>query len=88
MAFLYSIRVSTKTDPPNLNDFFLSMIIFVDGECHVSNITVVTDTTEDENNVTSISIEHDSNSFHNQEHDNEVMLVTPLIHILTPLSRP
>jgi len=44
-----------------------------DGECHVSNITVVTDTTEADN-VTSISIEHDT-SFYNQEHDNQAMVV-------------
>lgn len=48
--------------------------VFADEECHVSNITVVTDTTElADNNVTSISIDHDSNSFYNSsEHDNEV----------------
>ena len=39
----------------------------------MSNITVVTDTTEVADNVTSISIDHDSNSFYiNAEHDNEV----------------
>ena len=37
----------------------------------MSNITVVTDTTEVDN-VTSISIEHDT-SFYNQEHDNQVI---------------
>ena len=37
----------------------------------MSNITVVTDTTEADN-VTSISIEHDNNSFYPQEHDNQV----------------
>ena len=40
-------------------------------ECHVSNITVVTDTTETDN-VTSISIEHETGTFYNQEHDNKV----------------
>ena len=40
-------------------------------ECHVSNITVVTDTTETDN-VTSISIEHETGTFFNQEHDNKV----------------
>lgn len=39
----------------------------------MSNITVVTDTTEADN-VTSISIEHDNNTFYPQEHDNQVML--------------
>ena len=38
----------------------------------MSNITVVTDTTEADN-VTSISIEHDNNTFYPQEHDNQVM---------------
>ena len=38
----------------------------------MSNITVVTDTTETDN-VTSISIEHDTGSFHPQEHDNKVI---------------
>ena len=42
-----------------------------DGECHVSNITVVTDTTETDN-VTSISIDHDSSLYGPQEHDNKV----------------
>ena len=37
----------------------------------MSNITVVTDTTEADN-VTSISIEHDNNTFYPQEHDNQV----------------
>ena len=43
----------------------------LDGECHVSNITVVTDTTEADN-VTSISIDHDSSLYGAQEHDNKV----------------
>ena len=38
----------------------------------MSNITVVTDTTEADN-VTSISIEHDNTSFYPQEHDNQVI---------------
>merc|ERR1719232_893858 len=45
-----------------------------DGECHVSNITVVTDTTEADN-VTSISIEHETGTFYNQEHDNKALIV-------------
>ena len=45
----------------------------LDVDCHnVSNITVMTDATE-ASNVTSISIEHDSNTFYTcQEHDNKV----------------
>ena len=37
----------------------------------MSNITVVTDTTETDN-VTSISIDHDSSLYGPQEHDNKV----------------
>ena len=37
----------------------------------MSNITVVTDTTEADN-VTSISIDHDSSLYGPQEHDNKV----------------
>ena len=37
----------------------------------MSNITVVTDTTEADN-VTSISIDHDSSLYGTQEHDNKV----------------
>ena len=37
----------------------------------MSNITVVTDTTEADN-VTSISIDHDSSLYGSQEHDNKV----------------
>ena len=37
----------------------------------MSNITVVTDTTEADN-VTSISIDHDSSLYGAQEHDNKV----------------
>lgn len=40
---------------------------------NVSNITVMTDTTE-ASNVTSISIEHDSSTFFSQEHDNKAMI--------------
>merc|ERR1719192_489792 len=45
-----------------------------DGECHVSNITVVTDTTEADN-VTSISIDHDSSLYGTQEHDNKALVL-------------
>jgi len=47
-----------------------------DVDCHnVSNITVMTDATE-ASNVTSISIEHDSNTFYAcQEHDNKAMVL-------------
>ena len=51
-----------------------------DGECHVSNITVVTDTTEADN-VTSISIEHDNSLFYSQEHDNKVVSVDEFLKI-------
>ena len=46
-------------------------ICSLDGECHVSNITVVTDTTEADN-VTSISIDHDSSVYGSQEHYDKV----------------
>merc|ERR1719411_2557545 len=60
-----------------------------DGECHVSNITVVTDTTEADN-VTSISIEHDNNTFYSQEHDNQAMVVENVsyINLENPKSEP
>lgn len=45
-----------------------------EAESHnVSNITVMTDTTE-ASNVTSISIEHESSTFFTQEHDNKAMI--------------
>ena len=53
---------------------FSNVVLLADGECHVSNITVVTDTTEADN-VTSISIEHDNSLFYSQEHDNKVVLL-------------
>ena len=46
----------------------------------MSNITVVTDTTEADN-VTSISIEHDNNSFYPQEHDNQVRILLAILEI-------
>ena len=66
-----SSGVDTSDNTPLLN-ISSSPSSDTDTECHVSNITVVTDTTEADN-ITSISIEHDNSAFHNnQEHDNKV----------------
>ena len=53
--------------------FSIFICFHLDGECHVSNITVETDTTEADN-VTSISIDHDSSLYGPQEHDNKVKI--------------
>ena len=61
---------------------FINVVLLSDGECHVSNITVVTYTTEADN-VTSISIEHDNSLFYSQEHDNKVVSLDEFLKILT-----
>ena len=69
------LNVSTPSSDAGTHGLFAIIFMIVheifSDECHVSNITVVTDTTETDN-VTSISIEHDTGSFHTQEHDNKV----------------
>jgi len=64
-------------------------------ECHVSNITVVTDTdTIDTNeadpcNVTSISIEHDNGTWlNNQQHDNKALVINDVSYISLETSKP
>ena len=74
---VWSSTVDTSDHTPLLN-ISSSPSSDTDTDCHVSNITVVTDTTEADN-ITSISIEHDNSAFHsNQEQDNKVKHKGPL----------